>query len=156
MTLFLRLCRRFENHRFISQIIRLLKISDEKICNEYWSKVKREIISNPSQREHYILAKYCHRYMHFNNNLNGTYRHIPFEKAVVKILTDDLDKGITSLLPSKFTKAASFILSYGHTARDKYIFPEFIIQRIEAMQEQFTIFDCMQLTRGIQIALQMR
>lgn len=126
------------------------------MCNDYWSKVTREIISQPSQQENYMLAKHCHRYMHFNNNLNGTYRHIPFEKAVVKLLIDDLDKGITSLLPSRFTKTASFILAYGHTPRDKYIFPEFIVGKIEAMQEQFTIFDSLQLTRGIQIALQMR
>lgn len=94
--------------------------------------------------------------MHFNNNLNGTYRHISFEKTVVELLINDLDKGITALLPSKFTQAASFILSYGHTPNSKYAFPEFIVQKIEAMQEQFRIFDCLQLTRGIQIALQMR
>lgn len=115
-----------------------------------------EIISNPSEQENHILAKHCHRYMHFNNNLNGTYRYIPFEKAVVKLIVNDLDKGITALLPSKFVKAASFILSYGHTPRDKYVFPEFIVSKLEDMQEQFTIFDCLQLTRGIQIALQMR
>lgn len=118
--------------------------------------MKREIVSNPSQLEHYMLAKYCHRYMHFNNNLNGTYRYIPFEKAMVKLLIDDLNQGIGSLVPSRFSKAAAFILSYGHTPRDKHIFPEFIVQKIEAMQEQFTIYDCLQLTRGIEIALQMR
>lgn len=131
-------------------------MSDTSICNEYWSKVTRKIKSNPAHHLTHTLAKHCHRYMHFNNNLNGTYRHIPFEKTVVQLLIDDLDKGISCLLPSKFTKAASFILSYGHTPRDRFIFPEFIIQRMEAMQQQFTIFDCLQLTRGIQIAVQMR
>lgn len=118
--------------------------------------MKHQIISNPSLQENYILAKYCHRYMHFNNNLNGTYRFIPFEKAIVKLIVNDLDKGITAILPSKFAKAASFIMSYGHTPHDKYKFPEFIIRKLEDMQEQFTIFDCLQLTRGIQIALEMR
>lgn len=139
----------------VSQILRILKISNTSICNEYWSKVKREIIYNP-QQNNYFLGMYCHRYMHFNNNLNGTYRHIPFEKAMVKLIVNDLDKGVTSLLPSKFAKAASFILSYGHTPHDKYMFPEFIVKKMEDMQEQFTILDCLQMTRGIQIALQMR
>lgn len=94
--------------------------------------------------------------MHFNNNLQGTYRHYPFEKTMVELLLNDLDKGITTYLPTGFAKSASFILSYGHTQYDKYIFPEFIVRKVEAMEEQLKIFDCLQLSRGIQISLQMR
>lgn len=98
---------------------------------------------------------HCHRYMHFNNNLNGTYKNVQFEKTVIDLLVKDLRDGITALLPSGFSKSASFILAYGHTP-DDHTFPEYIVQRIEAMQEQFTVSDCLQLTRGLQIAMEMR
>ncbi|KAJ6633535.1 FAST kinase domain-containing protein 1, mitochondrial [Pseudolycoriella hygida] len=138
------------------KVLRFLKISDVSICNEYWSRIRKEILANPSHREGLILARHCHQYMYFNNNLNGTYRHIGFEKAVVKILIDELDNGVTSLLPSKFARTAAFILAYGHTPRSAHIFPEYLLQKIEAMKEQFTVFDCLQLTRGIGIAFHMR
>ncbi|XP_037052423.1 FAST kinase domain-containing protein 1, mitochondrial isoform X2 [Bradysia coprophila] len=135
--------------------LRLLKISDITVCNDYWSKVNNFIMSNPSQQKFHMITKYCHRYMHFNNNLNGTYKNYPLEKTLVKLLVKDLDEGISAVIPSRFSKAASFILAYGHTP-DKYTFPEYIVQKIEAMQEQFTVVDCLTLTRGIQVALQMR
>lgn len=114
------------------------------------------IDANPWLQESYKLGKYCHSYMHFNNNLNGTYRHFAFERTVVNLLINDMQTGISALLPSVFAKSASFIISYGHTNRDKKMFPEFIVQKVEAMEEQFTITDCYHLTRGIQIALEMR
>lgn len=130
-------------------------MSDMRVCNTYWSKVTDLIMANPSQQKFHMLAKHCHRYMHFNNNLNGTYKNVQFEKAIVNLLIKDLDEGISALIPYRFSKAASFIMAYGHTS-DKYAFPENIVQRIEAMQEQFSVIDCLQLTRGIQVALQMR
>lgn len=93
--------------------------------------------------------------MHFNNNLNGTYKNFVFEKTLVNLLVKDLDEGITSFVPSRFSKSASFILAYGHTS-DNHIFSESIVRKIEAMQEQFTVFDCLQMTRGMQVALHMR
>lgn len=94
--------------------------------------------------------------MNFNNNLSGTYRYIPFEKTMARLILDDLDNGITSLLPAKFANVACFILAYGHTPRGATMFPEYIIQKIEDMAKQFTIFNCLQLATGIRIAMQMR
>lgn len=113
-------------------------------------------MSNPSLQENFSVIRHGLRYMHFNNNLNWTYRHIPFEKTVVKLMIKDLDKNITVLIPSKFAVLAAFILSYGHTPQHKYVFPEFIVQKLEEMKEQLTVLDCLLLTRGMQIALRMR
>lgn len=138
------------------QILRYLKISNTYICDGYWSKVQHEIQNNASERENYILARHCHRYMHFNNNLGGTYRHKEFEKYVVSAMVADLNTGITAMVPAQFSKVASFILAYGHTPNSRQVFPEFIISKIESMAEQFRIIDSLQISRGIQIALQMR
>lgn len=138
------------------KILRLLKISNVYICDGYWSKVVSEIQSNPAQRESYVLARHCHRYMHFNNNLGGTYHHKPFEKYVVDLMVRELQTGITAIVPAKFARVAAFIIAYGHTPNSRHMFPEYIVSRIEDMVEQFRIIDCLQLSRGIQIALQMR
>lgn len=138
------------------KILRFLKISNVYICDGYWSRVLATIRANASERESYILARHCHRYMHFNNNLGGTYRHKEFEKYVVSLLMAELSDGITALIPSKFAKVAAFVVAYGHTANDRNEFPSVILRKMEAMQGQFKIVDCLQLSRGIQIALQMR
>lgn len=138
------------------KILRLLKISNVYICDGYWSKVLTEIQSNPAERESYILARHCHRYMHFNNNLGGTYHHQAFEKCVVDLMVRELQTGITAIVPSKFARVASFIIAYGHTPNSRYVLPEYIVSRIEDMAAQFKVIDCLQISRGIQIALQMR
>lgn len=133
-----------------------MKISNVYICDGYWSKVLNDIQSKKSEQESYILARHCHRYMHFNNNLGGTYRHKTFEKHIVSLMNADLVSGITSIIPSQFAKVAAFMLAYGHTPNSRNIFPDFIIHRIEDMRNQFKIVDCLHISRGIQIALQMR
>lgn len=55
------------------KIFRLLKISDTKLCNMYWEKVIEDIANcqEKNVENFYQIARYCHRYMHFNNNLGG-------------------------------------------------------------------------------------
>lgn len=138
------------------KILRFLKISNIYICDGYWSKVLNAIQMNAAERESYILARHCHRYMHFNNNLGGTYRHKEFERYVVGLLMEELTNGITALIPSRFAKVSAFVLAYGHTTNSRNEFPPMILRKMEDMQEQFKIVDCLQISRGIQIALQMR
>lgn len=138
------------------KVLRLLKISDAKICNRYWSMVLREILNNPAEQETFILARHFHRYMYFNNNLGGTYRHYQFEKIITKFLLADLQNGVASLIPTLFAKLTSFILAYGQTSYGNSMFPPIIIEKIESMHQQFTILDCLYISRGIQIALELR
>lgn len=138
------------------KVIRLLKISEPHICNRYWSMVLKEILGNTTEQEPFILARHFHRYMYFNNNLGGTYRHYQFEKIITRFLLTDIQNGVASLIPTLFAKLASFILGYGQTSYGKLMFPPFIINKIESMHQQFTILDCLYISRGIQIALELR
>lgn len=138
------------------KILRYLKISNVHICDGYWSKVMHEIRNNATEQQSYVLARHCHRYMHFNNNLGGTYHHKEFEKYVTGLLVEEMRTGITAFIPSKFAKVAAFIIAYGHTPNGRQMLPEFVVCRIEDMAHQFKILDCLQVSRGIQIALQMR
>lgn len=138
------------------KVLRLLKISNLNLCDAYWSRVLEEIQSYTDEQKSYRISRHCHRYMHFNNNLGGTYRYYPFEKYVTDVIMKEIEFGISNLIPIRFAKLSSFVLAYGHTSRGRIMFPDFIISKLEAMKEQFTINDCLQISRGLQIALQMR
>jgi len=100
--------------------------------------------------------------MYFNNNLGGTYRHFNFEKTISKLIMNNFKNDITCSIPSKFTKLAPFIIAYGFndesgkSDKSAAIIPNIIIERIEYMSNQFSIVDCLQLSRGMQIAYEMR
>lgn len=59
--------------QMLFKILRLLKISDVKLCNTYWEKVMEDVKQSldESVDNFYQITRYCHRYMHFNNNLGG-------------------------------------------------------------------------------------
>ncbi|XP_055920342.1 FAST kinase domain-containing protein 1, mitochondrial isoform X2 [Eupeodes corollae] len=137
-------------------ILRSLKISDNELCNKYWTKVLEDVDRNPEGKEHYVFAKHCHRYMYFNNNLGGTYRHLEFEKRMAHLCMNEISTGISGVIPSKFSNLASFVLGYGHTYRGNSIIPNSIMSKIETMKSQFSPDDCLHLSRGIQIAFEMR
>lgn len=142
------------------KVLRLLKISNLKLIDAYWDRVLNEIETNPEEKEIYRIARTSHRYMHFNNNLGGTYRHKQFEKIVSKLILNELENGISNVMPMRFSKLSSFILAYGRHGDDKermhLLFPEFIVEKFESIAGQLSIFDCLQISRGLQIALEMR
>lgn len=132
------------------KVLRLLKISNMKLCDMFWTKVVEEIVNNPEERKIYRLIRHCHRYMHFNNNLGGTYRHYRFEKVLLSLIQNELATGISQFIPTKFAKLTSFVFAYSTDI------PDSVIQKIESMSEQFTIHDCRQLSRGLQIAYELK
>uniref|UniRef100_A0A1B0EVM3 Uncharacterized protein n=1 Tax=Phlebotomus papatasi TaxID=29031 RepID=A0A1B0EVM3_PHLPP len=138
------------------KVLRFLKTSNVRLFNAYWSHVLRKISLDETEQENYRLARHCHRYMHFNNNLGGTYRFYNFEKYLVSLIMQELENGVSRFIPSKFSKIAPFVIAYGHTEKSREKLPEFLVERIEQMQEQFSANDCLNLSRGIQIALELR
>lgn len=142
------------------KVLRLLKISNIKLIDAYWDRVLNEIESNPEEKENYRLARTSHRYMHFNNNLGGTYRHGKLEAVVSGLILNELRTGLSNMMPMRFSKLSSFIVAYGthekKGSRMSYAFPNFIVEKLEEIKEQLSVFDCLQISRGLQIALEMR
>lgn len=135
---------------------RTLKTSDTRLCNVYWDEALKDVQSCVANNEIYKAFKHCHRYMHFNNNLGGTYRHIRFEQRISLLAMEDLKNGISGLVPTKFSQLASFIIAYGHTPEKNYRLPDLVVQRVQDMSKQFSIVDVFNLSRGIHIALEIR
>lgn len=142
------------------RVLRYMKLPNFDIIDRYWDKVMLEIKNDTyldAQSNAKInLAQICHNYSYFNNNLGGTYRYLPFERTVTDILMEELQTGFSNIIPSRFAKFASFIIGYGHSDNKFEKIPEFIVEKIESMGDQFTASDCLQLSRGIEILFNMR
>lgn len=141
-----------ETLQTVFKILRLLKISDINLCDDYWTKVLNEIYSTKESNLNYRLSKHIQKYMFFNNNLGGTYRHIEFETSMIEMLMLELK---SPQFPKDFAKFASFIIAYGDGSGEMRL-PQFIVNKIENLHEQFTVKDCLQLSRGVQILTEVR
>nr|XP_014096544.2 FAST kinase domain-containing protein 1, mitochondrial isoform X3 [Bactrocera oleae] len=138
------------------QIIRALKISDSKICDAYWANILKSLNTNDEEKTHLRFLRHCHRYMHFNNNLGGTYRFIPLERRLSQLAMELIESDVSGRLPSNFARLAAFVLAYGHTPFGWKKFPNVVLSKIISMSSQFSAIDCFLLSRGIHIALELR
>lgn len=136
--------------------LRGLKISDVKICNAYWNGVLAELQSMPEEERKLNFLRHCHRYMNFNNNLGGTYRHFEFEQKISRMCMQAIEHDLAGRIPYSFARLASFVLAYGHTPYSWRKYPNIVLSKIITMGEQFSQFECFLISRGVQISLEMR
>ncbi|KAH8240818.1 hypothetical protein KR026_005805 [Drosophila bipectinata] len=137
-------------------VLRALKIADLKFCNRYWSGVVRELDSCEEEQTHLRFLRHCQRYMNFNNNLGGTYRHFEVEKKLSQMCMTAMEEDISGRLPTKFARLAAFVLAYGHTPFSWKKFPNVLLSKLLAMAPQLDINECFLLSRGMQIACELR
>jgi hypothetical protein len=130
------------------KILRYLKTSNVNLCDLFWSTTLKFL--RKSEKEDYKLLRVCHKYMHFNNNLGGTYRHLEFERQMLEWLCHDLNK-VTGMIPTKLARIAAFILGYSQAS-----VPTILLKKIEEMASQFSILDCLNISRGLQVATELR
>lgn len=97
--------------------LRLLKTSDMTLCNLYWGKVVLDIASESNNI--FNTIRHIHRYMHFNNNLGGTYRHKELEKTIISFLFKEFQTGLSGVMPSAFARSLSFIVAYANNLAGK-------------------------------------
>jgi hypothetical protein len=122
-------------------------VSDEELCDCFWTKMVNKIFSLPLQDLKHRLPKYFHRYMYFNNNLGGTYRHIEFEKIVYEYCIEEL-RTSSAHFPKDYVKFAAFVIAYA----DKYeSIPPFVIEKLLMIQDQLGIEECKYLGRALEI-----
>ncbi|XP_030377420.1 uncharacterized protein LOC115626256 isoform X2 [Scaptodrosophila lebanonensis] len=137
-------------------VLRTLKIADIRYCNTYWSTVVDELQSTAEEQMQLRFLRHCQRYMNFNNNLGGTYRHLNVERKLSQMCMHAIEYDVAGRLPSKFARLAAFVIAYGHTPFAWKKFPNVLLSKIIGMATQFSTQDCFLLSRGIQIACEMR
>ncbi|KAH8281222.1 hypothetical protein KR044_011662 [Drosophila immigrans] len=137
-------------------VLRALKIADVRDCDSYWSTVIKKLEACPKEQTHMHFLRHCQRYMNFNNNLGGTYRHLEFERKLSRLCLDAIENSVAGRLPYKFAHLAAFVMAYGHTPFAWKKFPNILLSKILAMASQFGIQECFLMSRGIQIACELR
>ncbi|XP_030555917.1 uncharacterized protein LOC115759182 [Drosophila novamexicana] len=137
-------------------VLRALKIADVRICDAYWSAVVGVLSNDPQEQRHLRFLRHCQRYMNFNNNLGGTYRHQGVERTLSRMCLDAIERDVAGRLPAQFARLASFVLAYGQTPFGWKKFPNLLLSKMLAMAPQFDIQDCFLLGRGMQIACELR
>ncbi|XP_023166285.2 FAST kinase domain-containing protein 1, mitochondrial isoform X2 [Drosophila hydei] len=137
-------------------VLRALKIADVRYCDAYWSAVAAELPSCAKDLTHLRFLRDCQRYMNFNNNLGGTYRHQEVERKLSRLCIQAIEQDVAGRLPTKFARLAAFVLGYGQTPFAWKKFPNVLLSKMLAMAPQFDIQDCFLLSRGVQIACELR
>lgn len=137
-------------------VLRALKIADVRCCDAYWSAVVNELESSPEAQTNQRFLRHCQRYMNFNNNLGGTYRFVKLERLLSRLCLDSIENDVAGRIPSKFAHLAAFVIAYGHTPFAWKKFPNILLSKILAMTPQFDKKDCFLLSRGMQIACELR
>lgn len=141
-----------EDVLILFKILRQAKVSKSRLCNVYWNKVLEKIRAEPAEQQSDRLIHHCHRYMYFNNNLGGTYRYFAFERFVLELILVELREGVSRLVPAKLARLSSFLVGYGTSEQ----IPQLILDQLLSCRDQLSFSDCLQLSRGIQIALELR
>uniref|UniRef100_A0A1A9W857 RAP domain-containing protein n=1 Tax=Glossina brevipalpis TaxID=37001 RepID=A0A1A9W857_9MUSC len=137
--------------------LRALKISDIAICDTYWNRILQELIcASEEEISQLRFLRHCHRYMHFNNNLGGTYRHIGIEQQLSQMAIRAIEYDVSGRIPHIFARLASFVFAYDHTPYNWKKYPNILLSKIINMAEQFTPADCFLISRGIYISLELR
>lgn len=139
-----------ETLQTIFKILRLLKISDIDLCDSFWTKTLNELYATVETSLTFRLLRQVQKYMFFNNNLGGTYRHLEFERSMTLMLMKELRKTSN---PKDYASFSSFIIAYGDVVGHRVI-PQQIVDKIESLNEQFSIKDCAMISRGVQIMLE--
>ncbi|GLG92697.1 FAST kinase domain-containing protein 1, partial [Gryllus bimaculatus] len=95
-------------------------------------------------------------YMYFNNNLGGTYRHYEFENKLTEWYLNLYEKSIIGFIPSKFAVMIAFLVAYGDKQQKDFLEKlHDMITRLGEMSSQLWELDCVNISRGIQIASQL-
>lgn len=138
----------------IFKALRYFKTSNTKLCDAFWIKSMKSVEEELKNIPHHFLGmkeltrrKVYQRYMYFNNNLGGTYRNFALERTMSAVLMKDLET--CGFLPNKVASMAAFIIGYS----SKEGIPDSVYEKVIRCGPQFSIYDTMSISRGMQIAL---
>uniref|UniRef100_A0A1A9UWW3 Uncharacterized protein n=1 Tax=Glossina austeni TaxID=7395 RepID=A0A1A9UWW3_GLOAU len=129
--------------------LRALKISDVAVCDKYWNGVLKELnCASQADIGQLRFLRHCHRYMNFNNNLGGTYRHLGVEQRLSQMAITAIEYDIFGRIPQIFARLASFVFAYGRTPHFLKKYPNILLSKVINMAEQFTPGNCFLISLG--------
>ncbi|KAK7864333.1 hypothetical protein R5R35_009176 [Gryllus longicercus] len=141
---------------YLFKILRNIKCSNVELCDKFWFSTLQVMEANPEEYSYTNILKYSLRYMYFNNNLGGTYRHYEFENKLTEWYLNLYEKSVIGFIPSKFAIMIAFLVAYGEKQQKDFLEKlHDMITRLGEMSSQLSELDCVNISRGIQIASQL-
>lgn len=133
------------NLALLGRIIFFTKSSDETICNMFWDKLTKALVTDPTFRETNLL-KLSSFYLTFHNEING-YRNFNFENRMNSWLEDLVNEEFLILFPKVLCSIGTFIIVFG---RNEYVLSK-ILDKLQESQEQLRHIDIFSLAKSLKI-----
>ncbi|KAF2345149.1 hypothetical protein FHG87_024095, partial [Trinorchestia longiramus] len=139
--------------RVLYLLFRVRAIKDRVLLDKFWDVVlnnleessSRELFRDDAFARETVISRVLVRYLHFNSNLGGQYRHRNIEARIIELLQEEL-KGVAGLVPSRLARMSSFVVAYS----DPKALSGGVVARLLDSSEQFQIQDVTFITRGLQ------
>lgn len=132
----------------IFSLLRSVKTKNRPLCDLFWNSAANYLNTHP--KDYLLLLNISFKYMHFNNNMGGTYRNEQFEAASngnLLALMRSPQRFITPIV----SRSVACLLAY---LREPL--PAELMTQVLNMGGQFTLVDCHNLSRGIRVATMFR
>ncbi|CAB3375268.1 Hypothetical predicted protein [Cloeon dipterum] len=126
------------------KLLRFIKTPNRELCDLYWNRIALHLKRFPKDIN--LLLNIVFKYMHFNNNMGGTYRNEKFEKVACDMI-HDLMKTPMQFVTSFVSRSVAFLVAYSPEE-----LPAEVMTRTMNMADQFSVVDCHNISRGIKMA----
>lgn len=128
----------------IFSLLRSVKTKNRSLCDLFWNSTANYLNTHPD--DFLLLLNISFKYMHFNNNMGGTYRNGQFEAASNGNLLA-LMRSPHRLITSSVSRSVACLLAYYQEP-----LPSELLIQVLGMGGQFTLIDCHNLSRGVRVA----
>lgn len=132
------------------QIIRKYSGSSNLVFHKYWEKIGQELQMFDKSTGEYssLLNRISHRYSFFDHgNENGA-----FEKLLTTLIMEDFESGLGQIIPKYVASLSPFLLGIGYFHMPEEFRYKFV-NKIIGMQEQYTAYDILRISRGVELCL---
>lgn len=132
----------------IFTLLRHVKTKNRALCDLFWNSTANYLNAHPD--DYLLLLNISFKYMHFNNNMGGTYRNEKFEETSngqLLALMRSPQRHVTPVV----SRSVSCLMAY---LREPL--PPELLAHVLCMGSQFSIIDCHNLSRGVRVATALR
>ncbi|XP_059479937.1 FAST kinase domain-containing protein 1, mitochondrial [Neocloeon triangulifer] len=130
------------------KLLRNIKTPNRDLCDRYWNGVTAYLKKFP--KDYNLLLNVSFKYMHFNNNMGGTYRNKDFESVASENLLE-LMRSPLRFMTTMVSRSSSFLVAY-----NKDGLPPELLEQVLNMGSQFSIVDCHNISRGVKMATSLK
>lgn len=135
---------------YFFQIVRAFRGHTDLILHKYWNKIAQQLQACDKTTESFsnLLNRVSYQYSFFDHGHESKH----FEQITSELIMKDIENGLSKFIPKKIANYSTFLLGIGYFHMNDRSRNDFI-QKIIDMREQFTSYDILRISRGLQLSL---